>query len=83
MSFDTTAKVSLTLDQLMVLVDQLSAKDTEKVLARLELKHKKDALARMRKTFSKVKLAPAEIDRIVESVRKERYLAVKAREARR
>ncbi len=36
MSFDTTAKVSLTIDQLLDLVDQLSVDDCRKLAAKLE-----------------------------------------------
>jgi hypothetical protein len=73
MSFDTTARVSLNLDQLLQLVDQLSDADTKKVLARLELNRKRSALARMRKTFRKVKLTPGEVTKLVEQVREERH----------
>ncbi|MDQ3099856.1 MAG: hypothetical protein M3R08_00595 [Bacteroidota bacterium] len=81
MAFDTTARVSLTLDQLLDLVDQLSDKDVEKVAARLALKRKKDAVARMAATMSKVRLTPREVDKIVEEVRQERYEKRKARAA--
>ena len=73
MAFDTTARVSLSLEQLLELLDQLSAKDAEKVAARLELKRKKDAVARMSNTMRKVKLSQREVDAIVEDVRRERY----------
>lgn len=36
MSFDTTAKVSLTIDELLDLVDQLSVDDCRKLAAKLE-----------------------------------------------
>lgn len=73
MSFDTTAKVSITLDQLLLIVDQLSDKEADKVAARLALKRKKDAVARMSAIMGKVKMSPREIARIVEDVRQERY----------
>ncbi|MBK7382563.1 MAG: hypothetical protein IPI81_04400 [Flavobacteriales bacterium] len=73
MSFDTTAKVSITLDQLLLIVDQLSDKEADKVAARLALKRKKDAVARMAAIMGKVKMSPREIARIVEDVRQERY----------
>ncbi len=73
MSFDTTARVSLSLDQLLEMVDQLSAKDAEKVAARLALKRKKDAVSRMQVTLRKVKLSPREVSGIVEDVRQQRY----------
>ena len=73
MSFDTTARVSLTLDQLLLIVDQLSDKEADKVAARLALKRKKDAVARMSAIMGKVKMSPREIARIVQDVRQERY----------
>lgn len=73
MSFDTTAKVSISLDQLLLIVDQLSDKEADKVAARLALKRKKDAVARMSAIMGKVKMSPREIARIVEDVRQERY----------
>lgn len=73
MAFDTTARVTLTLDQLLDLVDQLSEKDAEKVAARLALKRKKDALKRMQATMGKVRLSAREIKSIVEEVRQDRY----------
>jgi len=73
MSFDTTAKISITLDQLLQIVDQLSDKEADKVAARLAMKRKKDAVARMSAIMGKVKMTPREIDRIVEEVRQERY----------
>lgn len=51
MSFDTTAKVSITLDQLLQIVDQLSDKEADQVAARLAQKRKKDAVARMSATM--------------------------------
>lgn len=83
MSFDTTARVTLSLDQLLQMVDQLSDKDAEKVAARLALKRKKDAVARMSTIMGKVKMSPREVARIVEDVRRERYDKRRAREARR
>ena len=73
MAFDTTARVTLTLDQLLDLVDQLSDKEAKKVAARLALKRKKDAVSRMSATMSKVRLTQREVTEIVEDVRKERY----------
>ncbi|MFT3885007.1 MAG: hypothetical protein QM724_06115 [Flavobacteriales bacterium] len=73
MSFDTTAKVSLDLKQLLHLVDQLTEKDAEKVAARLEQRRKKAALGRLRTTFRKVRMNQREIDALVEEVRQERY----------
>ena len=73
MSFDTTAKVTLNLDQLLELVDQLSEKEADKVAARLELRRKKAAMGRLKKTFGKVKLSAGEIDELVEAVRQERF----------
>lgn len=83
MSFDTTARVSLSLDQLLQLVDQLSDKDADKVAARLAQKRKKDALTRMSAILGKVKMSPREVTRIVEEVRQERYDKRNGREARR
>ncbi len=57
MAFDPTAKVSLTLDQVLVLVDQFSEKEIEKVAERLNNRRKQGAAERMRKAFSKVKLS--------------------------
>ncbi|MBX2981765.1 MAG: hypothetical protein WBB32_14700 [Flavobacteriales bacterium] len=73
MSFDTTAKVSITLDQLLQIVDQLSDKEADQVAARLAQKRKKDAVARMSATMGKVKMTPREIDQLVEDVRQDRY----------
>jgi len=81
MSFDTTAKISITLDQLLKIVDQLSDKEADKVAARLALKRKKDALSRMSAIMGKVRMTPREIDRIVEDVRQQRYDKRNARAA--
>jgi Mn-dependent DtxR family transcriptional regulator len=81
MSFDTTARVTLSLDQLLEMVDQLSDKEAEKVAERLALKRKKDAVARMSAIMGKVKMSPREVARIVEDVRQDRYDKRKAREA--
>jgi hypothetical protein len=81
MAFDTMARVTLTLEQLLQLVDQLSEKDAEKVAARLALKRKKDAVERMSNTMRKVKLSTREINAIVEEVRTERFAKRKGREA--
>jgi len=83
MLFDTTAKVSLSLDQLLVLVDQLPEKDLEKVAARLEQRRKKAALGRLRATFGKVRMSRREIDALVEDVREQRYDERRARASRR
>ena len=81
MSFDTTARVTLSLDQLLEMVDQLSDKEAEKVAERLALERKKDAVARMSAIMGKVKMSPREVARIVEDVRQDRYDKRKAREA--
>lgn len=73
MSFDTTAKVTLNLDQLLVLMDQLSEKEVEQVAAKLEQRRKKAALGRLKATFGKVKMTQREIDALVEEVRQERF----------
>lgn len=73
MPVDTTAKVTLDLDQLLDLVDQLSEKEAEQLAARLEQRRRKAALGRLKTTFGKVKMSRREIDALVEEVRQERY----------
>ena len=81
MSFTSKPSVELSLDQVIGLVEQLSDKDAEKVMQRLELKRKTKALARMRTIWGKVKMSEKEITKIVEEVRQERYERQKARAA--
>lgn len=52
MSFDTTAKVSLTIEQLLDLVDQLSDDDCRKLAAKLE---KRGVAVRLRSVLTKLK----------------------------
>lgn len=52
MSFDTTAKVSLTIDQLIDLVDQLSEDDCRKLAAKLE---RRGVAVRFRSVLGKLK----------------------------
>ncbi len=73
MSFDTTAKVSITLDQLLQIMDQLSDKEVDQVAARLAQKRRKDAVARMSAIMGKVKMTPREIEQLVEDVRQGQY----------
>ena len=52
MSFDTTAKVSFTIEQLLDLVDQLSDDDRRKLAAKLE---KRGVAVRLRSVLTKLK----------------------------
>ena len=52
MSFDTTAKVSLTIEQLLDLVDQLSDDECRKLAAKLE---KRGVAVRLRSVLAKLK----------------------------
>jgi hypothetical protein len=71
-------RLSLTLNQVLEVVDQLSAADTLKVLKHIRQKSKNAAVDDMIAIFSKVKMSEKELNSIVEEVRKERYEKRKA-----
>ena len=83
MSFTNKPSVSLSLDQVMQIVDQLSPADTLKVANRIKKKNKDSDLDDLIAIFSKVKMSEKEVTAIVEEVRAERYAREKARHARR
>ncbi len=82
MSSTNNPSVSLTLDQVLEIVDQLSPADTLKVATRLKKKNKDADLDDLIAIFSKVKMTDKELTSIVEDVRAERYAREKARHAR-
>ncbi len=83
MSFTNKPSVTLTLDQVVDLVEQLSDKDKLKVAKRLRQKSRSEAVDDLIAIFSKVKMSEKEVNALVEEVRTERYARQKARSARR
>lgn len=83
MAFTNRPTVTLSLDQVMEAVDQLSPADTVKVLKRIRKKNKDADVDDLIAIFSKVKMGDKELTSIVEDVRAERYAREKARHARR
>jgi hypothetical protein len=83
MSFDTTAKVSLTIEQLLDLVDQLSDDDCRKLAAKLE---KRGVAVRLRSVLTKLKGAKLDertIRAATEKVRNRIHGEAQARPGRR
>jgi hypothetical protein len=83
MSFTTKPSVTLTLDQVVELVEQLSDKDKLKVAKRLRQKSRSEAVDDLIAIFSKVKMSEKEVTALVEEVRADRYARQKAHSARR
>jgi hypothetical protein len=70
--------VTLTLEQVLEVVGQLSDADTLKVLKHIRKKKRSAAVDDMIAIFSKVKMSEKALTEIVEEVRKERYEKRKA-----
>jgi len=83
MSFTNKPSVALTLDQVMEIVDQLSAADKLKVAKRMRGSERNEAIDDLIAIFSKVKMSEKEVSALVEDVRAERYASQKTRTARR
>lgn len=83
MSFTNKPSVSLSLDQVMELVDQLSTADKLKLAKRLRGKERNEDIEDLIAIFSKVKMSEKEVTALVEEVRTERYASQKAGSARR
>lgn len=83
MSFTEKPTVTLTLEQVMEIVDQLSAADKLKVAQRIRRTQRTKDVDRLIELFSKVKLAPKEVTGIVEEVRAIKHAREQARQARR
>ena len=83
MSFTNKPSVTLTLDQVVDLVEQLSDKDKLKVAKRLRQKSRSEAVDDLIAIFSKVKMSEKEVTAIVEEERAKIYAREKARHTRR
>lgn len=83
MSFTNRPSLTLSLDQVVDLVEQLSDKDKLKVAKRLQQKSRSEAVDDLIAIFSKVKMSEKEVTALVEEVRTERYARQKARSTRR
>ena len=83
MSFTNKPSVSLTLDQVIDIVEQLSDTDKLKVANRLRQRSRSEAVDDLIAIFSKVKMNEMEVSAMVEDVRTERYAREKARSPRR
>jgi hypothetical protein len=81
MSFTNKPSVTLTLDEVVELVDQLSPADKLKVAKRLRTKERDEAVKDLIKIFSKVKMSEKEVTALVEDVRTERYASQQAHHA--
>ncbi|MBS1936634.1 MAG: hypothetical protein JSS84_02315 [Bacteroidetes bacterium] len=82
MSFTNKPSVSLTLDQVMEIVDQLSDANKLKVAKRIRRTHRSKEIDELISVFSKVKMDEKEVTALVEEVREKRYASKKARAAR-
>ncbi len=69
MSFTNKPSVSLTLDQVLEIVDQLSPVDKLKVAKRMQAKERNEAIDDLVAIFSSVKLSGKEVTAIVEEER--------------
>ena len=69
MSFTNKPSVSLTLDQVLEIVDQLSTADKLKVAKRMQEKERNEAIDDLVTIFSKVKLSAKAVSAIVEEER--------------
>ena len=83
MSFTNKPSISLSLDQVMDIVDQLSPADKLKVAKRMRGKEPIDEIDDLIAIFSKVKMSEKELTAIVEEERAKIYAREKARHARR
>lgn len=83
MSFTNKPTVTLTLDQVVELVDQLSPADKLKVAKRLRTKERHDAVEDLIAIFSKVKISDKELTAIVEEERAKIHARQKAHAGRR
>lgn len=83
MSFTSKPTVTLTLDQVVELVDQLSDKDKLKVAERLRQKARSEAVDDLIAIFSKVKISDKELTAIVEEERTKIHARQKAQAGRR
>ena len=82
MAFTNKPSVTLSLDQVLEVVDQLSDADTLKLLKRIRKRNKDADVDDLIAIFSKVKMSDKEFTSIVEDVRAERYAREKARHPR-
>jgi len=83
MSFTNKPTPSVSVDQVIGLVEQLSAKDKRKVAQALRKEQLAENISRLHALWGRVKLSEKEITAVVEEVRAERYEKSKAAKARR
>ena len=82
MAFTNKPNVSLTIDQILGIVDQLSPADTLKVAKRIKARNKNADLDDLIAIFSKVKISDEDLTAIVEEERAKLYAREKARNGR-
>ena len=82
MAFTNKPHVSLTMDQILSIVDQLSPEDTLKVAERIKARNKNADLDDLIAIFSKVRIGEEELTSIVEEERAKLYAREKARHGR-
>ena len=83
MSFTNKPSVSLSLDQVMEIVDQLSPADKLKVAKRIQKGQRSKDIDRLVEIFSKVKISEKELTAMVQEERAKIYAREQARSARR
>ena len=83
MSFTNKPTVTLTLDQVVELVDQLSPADKLKVAKRIQKRQRSKDIDRLVEIFSKVKISEKQLTAMVEEERAKIHAREQARPARR
>ena len=83
MSFTNKPSVSLSLDQVMEIVDQLSPADKLKVAKRIQKGQRSKDIDRLVEIFSKVKISEKELTAMVQEERAKIYAREQARSVRR
>lgn len=78
MSFTNKPSVSLTLDQVLEIVDQLSTADKLKVAKRMQAKERNEAIEDLIAIFSGVEMTGKEVTAIVEAERSKIHARQKA-----
>ncbi len=83
MSFTNKPSVSLSLDQVMEIVDQLSTADKLKVAKRIQKGQRSKDIDRLVEIFSKVKISEKGLTAMVQEERAKIYAREQARSSRR
>lgn len=82
MAFTNKPNISLTIDQVLGIVDQLSPADTLKVAKRIKARNKNADLDDLISIFSKVRISDEDLTAIVEEERAKLHAREKARNGR-